>query len=228
MPFVECGNGHVFDNSQNATCPYCNGGGARINFGAPGPQQGIGKTMPGSMYAPGGASPAPGAGMGAPAINQVGSTMAPSNYKAAQAAQPVQASGSKDSGKTVAVFKKKTNIEPVVGWLVCIDGASKGKDYRILAKNNSLGRGENMDICITGDTSISRENHARIGYDEKNNAFHLIPGESMNNVYIKGQPVYTPTKLEPYNVIEIGETKLLFVPLCYERFNWQIGFEVEE
>ena len=221
MPFIECGNGHVYDNSQNATCPYCNGGGTRINFGVSGAQQGVGKTVPGSMYTPGGMT-------GPMGVSQVGSTMAPSNYQSAQASKSAPASENKDSGKTVAVFKKKTNLEPVVGWLVCIEGASKGKDYRILAKNNSLGRGENMDICITGDSAISRENHARIGYDEKNNTFHLIPGESENNVYVKGQPVYVPTKLEPYNVIEIGETKLLFVPLCYERFNWQIGFEVEE
>lgn len=202
MAFVECGNGHIYDSDQYPSCPYCNGGGNRVEFGAGG--AGVGKTMPvGGGYANQG-----------PAAEPVGATVAPRNYTPAK----------EDTGKTVAVFKKTMDIEPVVGWFVCIEGPEKGKDHRILAKNNTIGRSEQMDICIKGDTSISRENHARIGYDEKHNVFHLIPGESANNIYVNEEPVYVPTKLAQGDLIELGETKMVFVPFCREKYNWKCGF----
>ena len=208
MAFVECGAGHVYDTNQYQACPYCNGGGNQIVFGNGPMDCGIGKTV-GVMGAQ-------------PVYENVGATVAPMNYQnqfnTSVESKPVE---NNDTGKTVGVFKKSMKIEPVVGWLVCIEGADKGKDFSILAKNNSIGRGESMDICIKGDTTISRENQARIAYDEKNNAFHLIPGESANNIYIGTEPIYVPTVLEENTVIEIGETKLMFVPFCGERFLWK-------
>lgn len=132
-----------------------------------------------------------------------------------------------DPGKTVAVFQKNFSREPVTGWLVCIEGAEKGKDYRIAARNNSIGRGDSMDICIKGDPAISREGHARLAYDGKHNNFYLIPGESTNNIYINGEPVYVPTQLKAGDIIELGESKFLFVPFCNETFNWQDGLKQE-
>ena len=49
---------------------------------------------------------------------------------------------------------------PVVTWLVCIDGPSKGRDYRIHSQNNFIGRSRSMDICIEGDNTISSERSA--------------------------------------------------------------------
>lgn len=45
MALSECGNGHVYDSDQYASCPYCNGGGNRIDFGAAADSD-IGKTAP--------------------------------------------------------------------------------------------------------------------------------------------------------------------------------------
>lgn len=219
MAFVECGSGHVYDTNQYQACPYCNGGGNRIVFGNGGANPGIGKTVGVMGVQPG--------------YEGVGSTVAPTNYQNQVAgnvsgnqnqfgvnAAP-RSNAVNDTGKTVGVFQKSMKIEPVVGWLVCIEGPDKGKDFRILAKNNSVGRSDTNDICIKGDTTISRENQARIAYDEKNNAFHLIPGESANNIYIGEEPVYVPTVLEENTVIEMGETKLMFVPFCGERHIWK-------
>lgn len=206
MALIECGNGHIYDSDQYQACPYCNGGGNRVEFGAGGDS--IGKTAPvGGGYVD-----------QIPTEGVLGATVAPKSYT-----QPKE-----DTGKTVAVFKKSMNMEPVVGWFVCIDGPEKGKDHRILAKNNTIGRSEQMDICIKGDSGISRENHARIGYDEKHNVFHLIPGESTNNIYVNEEPVYVPTRLAQGDVIELGETKLIFVPFCREKYNWKCGFETAD
>lgn len=202
MAYVECGNGHVFDSDVNRSCPYCNSAVNRINFG--GDAQGVGKTVASAGYAPAG--------------EEIGATVAPSGY----------AGKSEDVGKTVGVFQKTMKLEPVVGWLVCIEGPDKGKDFRIYAKNNTIGRGEKMDICIKGDTTISRENHARLGYDDKHNNFHLIPGESSNNIYLNEEPVYVPAKLKIYDVIEFGDTKLLFIPFCNDKFTWKDGLKLGE
>lgn len=217
MAFTECGNGHLYDSDQYATCPYCNGGGNRIEFGTAGTSD-IGKTAPvgGGFGASAGAAASVGgapAGIGAA---EIGATVAPQSYRKKQEEE-------EDAGKTVGVFQKSMKLEPVVGWLVCIEGVDKGKDYRIWAKNNTIGRSEKMDICIKGDTTISRENHARLAYDEKHNNFHLIPAESTNNIYLNDEPIYIPTKLGSYDVIEFGESKFLFVPFCNERFTWQNG-----
>ena len=147
---------------------------------------------------------------------EVGATVAPAGYTQQDRS---------DTGKTVGVFQKKMSFEPVVGWLVCIEGPEKGKDYRIYGRNNTVGRSEKMDICIKGDSTISRENHARLAYDEKHNAFHLIPAESTNTIYLNEEPVYVPTKLTDYDVIEFGDCKLVFVPFCDERFTWQTGLK---
>lgn len=217
MAFTECGYGHIYDSDQYSMCPYCNGGGNRIVFGG-GVDSGVGKTVPVANYSP---QPSYGA--------EVGATVAPASYQAMQqnysapASNETKKADDSDTGKTVGVFQKTMKMEPVVGWFVCIEGPDKGKDFRILAKNNTIGRSEKMDICIKGDSTISRENHARIGYDEKHNAYHLIPGDSSNNIYINDEPVYVPTKIDADMVIEMGETKLMFVPFCNDKFTWKDG-----
>lgn len=125
--------------------------------------------------------------------------------------------------KTTGRIQKKLGIDPVVGWLVCVDGPDKGKDYRLLGRVNTIGRSEKMDVCIKGDQTISSVNHARIGYGDKNNRFTLIPAEGTNVIYLNGEEVYIPAVLAPYDVIEIGETTLVFIPFCSERFTWQKG-----
>ena len=130
-----------------------------------------------------------------------------------------------DTGKTVAVFQKSFSREPVTGWLVCIEGAEKGKDYRIAAKNNTIGRSETADICIREDQAISRENHARLSYDGKHNKFYLIPAESTNNIYINDEPIFVPTVLKKGDILELGESKFIFIPFCDDAFNWQDGLK---
>ncbi len=147
----------------------------------------------------------------------IGATVAPMSYRKQQSES--------DTGKTVGVFQKRMSFEPVVGWLVCFEGPEKGKDYRIYGRNNTVGRSEKMDICIKGDSTISRENHARLAYDEKHNAFYLIPAESTNTIYLNEEPVYVPTALTAYDIIEFGDCKLLFVPFCNDKFTWQKGFK---
>lgn len=138
--------------------------------------------------------------------------------------KPINGGGvMEDYGVTVvAPINNKASVafSPVTGWLVCTEGPAKGTDYRIRAGYNYIGRSEHMDICIRGDKQISREKHALIAYDHEEHVFFFGPADGKSLVRINGKMVMSPTEIKAYDVISIGETKLLFVPLCGERFNW--------
>jgi hypothetical protein len=135
-----------------------------------------------------------------------------------KAAPPPPAS---DRGLTRAVYRETaTGISPVVGWLVCVAGPDRGRDYRIHGEKNFIGRGSSMDIVIVGDDSVSREKHASVAYDPKKRNFWLMPGEASGLVYLNEQLVNTPSPLKSRDTIEIGKTKLMFWPLCDDNFHW--------
>jgi len=125
---------------------------------------------------------------------------------------------------TQGIFKAKIGIDPPVGWLVCIDGPERGMDYRIRSENNSIGRSETMRICISGDDSIARENHAFLTYDPESNTYYIRPGTATGMVYHNRAAVFQPIELRPFDEIKLGNTTLLFVPLCGEfgakGFRW--------
>ena len=133
-----------------------------------------------------------------------------------------------EAGKTVGVYKKKLGIDPVVGWLVAIEGPELGRDFRITAERNFIGRSEDMDISIAGDEMVSRENHAVVSFNPKNQSFRLFPGDSKGLVYLNDEEVVTPVTLKHTDVIEMGNTKLMFVPFCGEFFQWGNGKDQAE
>lgn len=124
------------------------------------------------------------------------------------------------SDRTMLVIQKETGVDPAVGWLVCVEGPEKGRDHRIHADNNYIGRSEKMDICIGGDDTVSRENHAVISYDTRSNTFYFAPAGGRGIVRINGKAVLATEELKAFDKIEIGNTALLFVPFCGERFKW--------
>jgi len=127
----------------------------------------------------------------------------------------------RDAGETRHIWAKRLGgIDPVVGWLVCVEGPDRGRDYRIHSERNYIGRAPTMDIAVTGDAAVSRDNHAVLSYDPRRRNFRLAPGESRGIVYLNDEEVVAATELKPYDRIELGETKLLFVPFCGEQFVW--------
>ena len=118
-----------------------------------------------------------------------------------------------------SLFLKEEN--PVCGWIVCVAGARKGKDYRIMAGKNFVGRADDMDIQILGDNKISRRNHCVIVYDDKQGKTVMLPGDSNGIVYLNGEAVYMPTQLQQYDVIDMGDSQFLFMPFCGDHFKWE-------
>ncbi len=199
MPMKRCENGHYYDDAKHTSCPACGI-----------PDLDIGKTVPRQPDAGG--------------WDDEGKTRksAPESGATKRRDEPRKGVWD-DAGVTVAKVRKELDIDPVVGWLVCVKGPDRGRDYRIRSEKNFIGRGDRMDICIRGDETISRENHAAISYNYKNNSFKLLPGEGRGLVFLNNDEVDTPVALAAYDMIEIGNTQLLFVPFCGEKFQWQQG-----
>lgn len=127
---------------------------------------------------------------------------------------------SKDDERTQAHWKFDMG-EPICGWLVCYEGADRGRDYRIVPGRNSIGRDTSSAICIRGDESISRLNHAYIYFEMETCVFYLALDLGKVGIYRNGKIVLSPTELAIYDDIRIGKSKFKFVPLCGEKFRWE-------
>lgn len=117
-------------------------------------------------------------------------------------------------------MKPGKKFSPAAGWLACTAGPAKGMDYRVRCGYNYIGRSEHMDICIRGDNTISRERHALIAYDNKERIFFFSPADGKSIVRVNDKMIMGPTEIHAFDTLLVGDTELLFVPLCGERFNW--------
>ena len=125
-----------------------------------------------------------------------------------------------EKDKTVSLFHGAQGVVPVTGWLVCISGREAGKDYRLHAGKNFIGRSLTMDVPIVGDKSVARNKHCSVVYEPKDNTF-FIAGESGNVVYLNDKTVENFAELGPDDVLRIGETELVMVPYCKEDRRWE-------
>jgi hypothetical protein len=111
--------------------------------------------------------------------------------------------------------------DPVVGWLVVVKGPGRGQAVRIGSEWNSIGRDPDQRICLNfGDKHISRRNHAKLNYEPIARKFSITIGDGINSTYVRGENLLGPTELKTGDRIRIGDTELLFVPLCGENFDW--------
>lgn len=219
MEVIGCGRGHFYNPNEYSSCPQCarENGGPQPDFIEP-----LSPTVPvnttdfaGSVDNIGATEPI-GAGFG----DFQGTPLSTSAFQDPGA-------GVQDYGPTTPVSPSFTPsgtqqmpFLPVVGWLVCIEGPAKGRDYRIHSQYNYIGRAQHMDICISGDSCISAEKAAVLAYDDQEKFFSFGPGMGHNVVRVNGKMLMNAVVLNEFDELTIGKTKLLFVPLCGERFNW--------
>lgn len=111
--------------------------------------------------------------------------------------------------------------DPVVGWLVCIEGPHFGGSFNISAGKNSIGRNDSNRIILSKDSAVSRDKHALIVYEPKKRNFFIQPGESSGLTYLNEDYITESKKLSARDIIELGSSKLMFVPLCDETFTWE-------
>lgn len=114
-------------------------------------------------------------------------------------------------------------VSPVVGWLVCVKGDDIGKDFRLHANFNHVGRNGNMDIQLT-DPYVSRDKHFTVSYDLHHNRYFVDMGQGKSFVHINGHPLGGRTQIKKGDQIQVGKTLLVFIPLEEQdlKWNWNI------
>lgn len=130
-------------------------------------------------------------------------------------------------GRTHILYTGETSqIEPVVGWLVCVLGSQQGLSFPLSGGRNRIGRSADMDVCLSSDPEVSRNMHCILTFDPASEAFYLQAGDGRGLTYLNGTLLLTPMQLKPHDLIRVGATTLLFVPLCGESFHWNTYFQM--
>jgi len=197
---IMCEKGHFY-NSSYGSCPVCAGatGGGKstvlldIGSGGSNPPKDTSKEK-GTVYL---------GNLGQhnePAINSVKEDNTPKEVQPPQAKEVVLA-----------------------GWLIIISESGKGESFEVTFGFNSIGRSDSNHITITNqDNSISRERHASVIYDYSNNIYFLKHEDGKYLTYLNGAVVLETKELKGFDKLKIGNTELLFVPLCGEQFKWEV------
>ena len=121
---------------------------------------------------------------------------------------------------TVVTDEGENGIRPVTGWLVCIKGADMGKDFRLHSQRNYIGRSAAADVCLN-DPKVSREPSVEIAYDPFSRAFFVASCNGAKQItYLNKRPLMGDRDLVNGDVLRLGDTELIFVPLCGENFAW--------
>jgi pSer/pThr/pTyr-binding forkhead associated (FHA) protein len=124
--------------------------------------------------------------------------------------------------RTVAVQKAGSpTAQPkryVVGWLVGLDGATRGEAYPVRIGRNVLGRDHRSDIIIEDDQASSH--HADLVFRPEERRFILMDHNSTNGTYVNDAEIEPRRDLAPEDIVRIGAQRFLFVPLCHEGFYW--------
>jgi len=192
MAVTRCENGHFFDNAKSQDCPHCRSD-LQTDFRQ---ELNEGKTVFGQL-------------------NTV-PTSTPSKQKIRidmgdDPARPVDE-------KTVGVFRSEKGCYPVVGWLVCTEGDERGRDYRLHAGRNFIGRGLKSDVSLPDDEQISREDHCSIVFEPKKCTYAIVRGGG--DLQVDGKSIMGSQKLEGDELITIGASKFVFIPYCKEERIW--------
>lgn len=202
MKLSTCPNGHFYDADKYASCPYCV------------PQddaEAVTEALKTEDFSA-----------------QTAQTPQPAPAPAAPKKQPSFVNTAvngweepeDDENCTVGYYAQVIGVEPVVGWLVCIKGAYRGESFKLKSGRNFIGRAANMDIVLGADQSVSRLRHAAVVYDPKSRAFIVAAGDARELCYLNGEVVISSQKLKAYDVLTLGNTELMLIPLCGEKFSW--------
>jgi len=213
-----CANGHFIDESWDL-CPYCPADNSEAEIPIVRPSRFQQEAMrPASAPAPP-TAPAP----AQPAPNP------PTVERRAAVAPPAVMPRSEPSlvqpppmERTVAVQKMAGPGAQakrfVVGWLVGLNGSTRGESYPVRIGRNVLGRDRRSDIIIQDEQASSH--HADLVFRPEERRFILMDHNSTNGTYVNDEEIEPRRDLAPKDVIRVGAQRFLFMPLCHEGFYW--------
>lgn len=190
MDLVRCEFGHFYDADRFRQCPHCANGGD---------DEGAEVTV-------------------AKIDTLTSGNVKLDNAKLEEAVK--NAKDEEEGQKTVGFYSGSIGKEPVVGWLVCIEGEHFGEDFSLKTGRNFIGRASDMDVILDKDSGVSREKHAILLFEPKHNLFIVQPGESKELFYLNDKVVLSAEEIHAYDEITLGDSKLVFIPFCNDKVNW--------
>ncbi|MBP5491703.1 MAG: hypothetical protein J6Y08_02550 [Clostridiales bacterium] len=128
-----------------------------------------------------------------------------------------------DPNATVAMTESDMDYIPRMharAFLVCIDGPMTGASFVFSETSAVIGRQKNYEIALHRDITVSRSPHANLKYDKDRMIYSIAPASSDKKVSVNGIFINQEYNLNLYDVIGIGQTRLLFIPVCSEKFSW--------
>ncbi|MEN9501344.1 MAG: hypothetical protein RI964_629 [Pseudomonadota bacterium] len=138
----------------------------------------------------------------------------------------LQAAAPKVTGNPETVILNSvmdTEVDPVVGWVVIIQGKGKGISLPLVNGVNTIGRDPDQRVALNfGDDKITRKQHALITYEPNGHVFYLQNGMGSNLTYLETNTnvVLQPTVLRSGQCVLLGNTTLKFIALCGVDFDW--------
>lgn len=195
MGWIRCQQGeHIYDSSRHSSCPYCR----QVDSGSIDPTVSVDEPVRDSIHSRGRRE------MRGPAPTQ--------GYPEAGA----------NEGRTVGWYDTDDEkFDPVVGWLVVASEKSRGQDFRLHAGYNKIGHDEKSDVYLAFDPKVSRTDHAAVIFEPMERIFYVQHMQGRNATYLNGKPLLQPAELKLHDQIRVGDTLLVFVPLCGDQFHWE-------
>lgn len=125
-----------------------------------------------------------------------------------------------ENDKTISIITDKNGADYIAGWLVCIKGPEKGRDYRLYHGFNRIGRNHNLDVAVMEDSAISREASLAVVYDDRQNQFYAVQ-QSGGSAYLNGLLLEGTKVIKTGDLIEIGKSEFEFIAFCREGRVWE-------
>lgn len=196
MAILQCKNKHYYDGDKYTQCPHCMSGMAKndLNEGVTVPMENV----------------------------QVEEYLA--QYVKSHPSEEIQeekehekVQSDLDEGKTIALVTESR--KNVCGWLVCIKGPEKGRDFKIFQGFNLVGRDRENDIVLANDKQVARKEQCRFVYEDRKNLFYVVPDVG-SLTYVNDELLEKPQQLDQGDVIHVGDCDLVFVPFCKGDLKW--------
>lgn len=194
MKIEKCSQGHFYDSEKYESCPFCaEQGAAKRTSAKPCTEE----SFPGQI-------------------------MGKAREQESHFNEWAEAAKVYDENRTVLDFESDRLMVHrfVTGWLVCVEGPERGRDYRLRFGFNQIGRSHKMDVCIFEDDEISRGIHCSVVYEDRKNVFMLVPGNG-TFTYKDDRLLENPVRLMSGDRFRIGETVLEFIAFCREGVTWE-------
>lgn len=122
--------------------------------------------------------------------------------------------------KTVSFYDdNEMKDEPVVGWIVILSGADKGRSFTLHMGVNVIGSLSDSDVTIKNDMNMLGK-HAVVAYEPYAREFVLSKAEQNAVLITNGQEITDNSILQDRQTFFAAGTEMMLVSFCNKDFDW--------